>query len=123
MGLDLVEYTLALEEAFGVRPLASRSRTTRPRSSSVRAELGANRALRAHGDSWWRRVLGERGTTVGEVAEQWAVYAPRTLKPEGEAWSRQEVREVVVGRLERECPVPAAEYTLDSHFVRDMGLS
>ena len=183
MGLDLIEYTLALEDAFGVDiPEADARAILTPRDlvnflttrlptggeggclaqrafyclrrelmkaggagravpsldtpvfavlpppdqgvawEQVRARLGIGGKVRAWGESWWGRLLGEGPATLRTAADAWAAYYPRTLKPAGEPWSTSQLVEVVVRLLRHECGVDMSKYTLDSRFVQDMAL-
>ena len=183
MGLDIVEYVLALESTFGITipdadarrletprlvidylagrlPLADEPVIDRPcftqrafyraRAAAaarfavpvkelgpaaalrplvggrdgwraLRADLGAYDWPRLHSDHWLGTHLGGV-RTLGELARHLALYDRALLRPAGAPWTRQEIETVVLQLLERETGVEMAKYTLDSRFVKDMGL-
>jgi acyl carrier protein len=183
MGLDIVEYVLALESTFGITipdadarrletprhvidylagrlPLADEPVIDRPcftqrafyraRAAAaarfavpvkelgpgaalhplvggrdgwraLRADLGAYDWPRLHSDHWLGAHLGGV-RTLGELARHLALYDRALLRPPGAPWTHQEIETVVVQLLERETGIEMAKYTLDSRFVKDMGL-
>jgi hypothetical protein len=184
MGLDLVEYVLALESTFGIDipdadavrletprllidylasrlPLAADEATKagcrtqhafyRARSGVARRfaidrramrpetdlrELLDNRAdewkelgedmnarswPRLHRDGWWAsRPGGVR--TFGELSNHLSLYEVAILRDPGQPWTRREIEIVALQLLEHETGVEMSKFTLDSGFVRDMGL-
>jgi hypothetical protein len=184
MGLDIVEYVIALEGAFGIEipdadavhletprlvidyltsrlPIAAESpaaplcltqrafyrartaaaqrfavppKSLRPASrlreimgerssewSELRLDLGAREWPRLQSESWWSSYRGGV-TTLGQLAGHLALYDTALLRPPGTSWSRTEIEALVLQLLERDTGVDLSKYTLDSRFVRDMGL-
>ena len=182
MGLDGVEFILAVEVAFGVEiPDADVARIATPRHliaflrqrlpaadsvpcltqqafyrtrDSVRAMAGVTRpevrpstpletvlpgvtqrhAWRAFGErlgapawgalpgtGWWARRRGEPTATLGDVARHLATWGPAAVK-RGHGWTDAEIEAAVVALIRAELRIDMARYTLDSEFVRDMGV-
>ena len=184
MGLDLVEYVLALESAFGIdipdadavrletprmlidylasrlplapgTPVAESCRTQHAfyqarsavsrRFNVARAAIGPATELRtllgeraeqwkdlgedlhAHSwprlqrDKWWASALGGV-RTMGDLSQHLAIYEVSALRPPGQPWTRDEIERIALELLEYETGVTLAKFTLDSRFVRDMGL-
>jgi hypothetical protein len=68
--------------------------------------------------------LGLRAPTLGESAALAAVRLAGRLKPPGEGWSWHEVAWLVDRLFREQCAIsPAAKYSLDAEFVRDLGIS
>jgi acyl carrier protein len=184
MGLDIVEYVIALEGAFGIEipdadavgletprllidylasrlPVATespgvpycltqrafyRTRTAAARRFAVppkslrpatdlrelmgerisewgefRLDLGAREWPRLQSENWWSSYRGGV-TTLGQLAGHLALYDTALVRPPGSPWTRTEIEALVLQLLEGETGVDISKYTLDSRFVRDMGL-
>ena len=181
MGLDIIEFVMAVEGTFGIDiPDADASRLETPRMlidyltvrlnvapesgqpclsqrafyrsrAALAQRLGVDRrSLRR--DSHLRAVLGKRSgewkeigrdlgsrtwpplksesswfagaggvTTLGELAENLAVYDAGILRDPNAPWTKTEIEVIVRALIARELAVDMSQYTLDSYFVRDMG--
>ena len=183
MGLDGVEFVIALEDSFGVEisdPVAGGMRTPRdviehllatlPTTSAgpclsqrafyrlrrglqtqvgiarceilpsteldavmprdgrddawdrVRSEFAGSKLPASPSRSNWLRKLLSLGPVRARDAVRYAVaYSPRTLLDD-QAWTRGQITEVVRALCEEEFGVDMTRFTLDSEFVRDMGV-
>ncbi|GAC1481210.1 MAG: hypothetical protein NVS1B4_26410 [Gemmatimonadaceae bacterium] len=184
MGLDLVEYVLALESSFGIDiPNADAVRLETPRllidylvsrlpvapdapdpvacrtqhafyraraaiaqrfakdrcavrpETELRALLGerveewrdlgedleARSWPRLYRDDWWASHLGGL-RTLGELSKHLALYETSALREPDAPWTRDEIERIALQLLEHETGVEMSKFTLDSRFVRDMGL-
>jgi hypothetical protein len=119
----------ATEERFGVehrslRPEAVLADVMGSRKSEwkmLRADIGSTEWPRLKSDSWFTSRLGGV-STLGELAQHLAAYDVAAMRIPDAPWTRKEIRAVVLSLLERELGVDMSRYTLDSQFVRDMGL-
>jgi acyl carrier protein len=74
------------------------------------------------GTGWWARRRAEPTPTLGDVARHLVTWAPATVKG-GHGWTDAEIQGRVVALIREELGIDMANYTLDSEFVRDMGIS
>lgn len=81
------------------------------------------------GSAAWPRLKSDnvifsgRGgvSTLGELAENLAMYDVASVKEPGTRLSRAELEAVIHSLIESELGVKRSQYTLDSKFTRDMG--
>lgn len=73
------------------------------------------------GTGWWARRRAEPGPTLGDVARHLATWAPTAVKG-GHGWTDAQIEASVVALIREELGIDMARYTLDSEFVRDMGV-
>lgn len=83
--------------------------------------LGAEHWAPLPGTGWLDRRSREGPPTLGVVARHLATWAPATVK-RGHGWTDREIEAGVVALIRAELGVDMARYTLDSEFVRDMGI-
>jgi hypothetical protein len=91
--------------------------------SSLRASLGATRWPAYAEPGFWSRgggIFAERPTNLGGVARYLADYQPRLVRGWDTPWTWYEIA-AAVDRLMRE-ELGIAKYTLDSSFIRDLGV-
>lgn len=143
MGLELVEYTIAIEDAFElVIPNRDAARldspprlidtaiidiTQRPEHEvwrAVAARLGLPAKILTHAPvaQFLAKVVRARGRTIGEVARRLAMLRPAALKRAGGGWTRAQITEVVLKLLQYEIGLSVGQGQLDASFVRDLGM-
>jgi len=119
----------ATAKRFGVERRSLRPETVfvevmGPRRSewkALRADIGSTEWPRLKSDNWL--TSGQRGvSTLGELAWHLGVYDVAAMRNPDARWTRKGIQAVVLGLLESELGVDMSQYTLDSRFVRDMGL-
>jgi hypothetical protein len=84
-------------------------------------DIGSTEWPRLKSDNWVASRLGGV-STLGELAKHLSTYDVAAMRNPDAAWTRQEIQAVVLNLLEIELGVDMRRYTLDSRFVRDMGL-
>jgi hypothetical protein len=84
-------------------------------------DLNARSWPRLYRDGWWASRLGGL-RTMGELSKHLALYEVGALREPGSPWTRQEIERIALQLLESEAGVEMSKFTLDSRFVRDMGL-
>ena len=84
-------------------------------------DLDARSWPRLYRDGWLASRLGGI-RTMGELSKHLALYEVSALREPGLPWTRQEIERVALQLLEYETGVEMSKFTLDSRFVRDMGL-
>lgn len=90
---------------------------------AIGADLGTERWPAPRSATWWgRQFQWERPATVGEAARYAATWYPRAIKGADDGWTRAEIERAVVRLIEVEIGVDMRRFTLDSQFVRDMGV-
>jgi hypothetical protein len=90
---------------------------------AIGADLGAERWPPPRSASWVGRYFRSgRPGTVGEAARYAATWYPRAVKGADEGWTRAEIERAVVALIQVEIGVDMRRHTLDSQFVRDMGI-
>ena len=90
---------------------------------AIGADLGAERWPAPRSGNWVGRSFhGDRPTTVGEAARYAATWYPRAVKGTDDGWTRAEIERAVVALIAAEVDVDMRRHTLDSQFVRDMGI-
>ncbi len=119
----------ALAARFGVPPRAVRPDTP-VRSvlgrrvgewSALGKDLGADAWPHLKSDGWTSSFVGGV-RTVGELSRHLAVYEAAAVRHSDASWSRAEIEALVLELIEAELGVKMDEHTLDSRFVRDMGI-
>lgn len=73
------------------------------------------------GTGWWARRSGAAEPTLGDAARHLATWAPAAVKG-GHGWTDAELEAGVVALIRDELGIDMTRYTLDSEFVRDMGV-
>ena len=73
------------------------------------------------GTGWWDRRRGVPEPTLGDVARHLVTWAPAAVKC-GRGWTDAELEDRVVALIRAELGIDMRRYTLDSEFVRDMGV-
>jgi hypothetical protein len=119
----------ATAERFGVerhslRPETAFADVMGSRTSewkALRADIGSTEWQRLKSDNWFTSGLGGV-STLGELAQYLGAYDVAAVRNPDAPWTREEVQAVVQSLLERELGIDMSRYTLDSQFVRDMGL-
>jgi len=144
MGLDTVEYVLAVEDLFQVRRLrnallekhpALNRQALRPGTACYSLEITSNTELnwRAVGEnpniklkgsfsepgcfSTW---FGAKPVTLGELAERVVVEQPATLRNRDEGWTNEQLVEILLRLVEREQGLEPHRHHANSEFVREM---
>ena len=122
----------AIASRFGVLPEAVRPSTPiaelmpgvdrRQQWRALRDDLAAENWPNAASGNWLGKRLGVGHESVGEVAQHYATYNAATVLGSESSWSRGELERAVVRLVEAEFGVDMAKFTLDSGFVRDMGI-
>lgn len=119
----------ATEERFGVERRSLRPETAladvmgsrKSEWKALRADIRSTEWPRLKSDSWFASGIGGV-STLGELAQHLAAYDVAAMRNPDAPWTRKEIQAVVLSLLERELGVDMSRYTLDSQFVRDMGL-
>jgi acyl carrier protein len=93
MGLDIVEFVIAVEGSFGIDI---------PDKDAMALETP--------------RLL------IEYLGRHLATYDVAPMRDPNASWTRQEIETQIVNLIESELGVDMTKYTLDSRFVRDMGL-
>jgi hypothetical protein len=88
---------------------------------ALRADIGSTEWPRLKSDTWFTSRLGGV-STFGELAQYLGAYDVAAMRNPDAPWTRKEIQAVVLNLLDRELGVDMSRYTLDSRFVRDMGL-
>ena len=88
---------------------------------ALRADIGSTEWPKLKSDNWFTSRLGGV-STLGELARHLSAYDVAATRNPDARWTRKEIQAVVLSLLERELGVDMSKYTLDSQFVRDMGL-
>ena len=60
--------------------------------------------------------------TLGAVAEELAMLRPAKMRPKHSGWTRAQITEIVLKLLEHETGIDRARVSLDSDFIRDLGM-
>ena len=84
-------------------------------------DIGSAEWPRLKSENWFVSNWGGV-STLGELARHLATYDVAAMRDPNAPWTRQEIKALVVGLLETELGVDMTKHTLDSMFVRDMGL-
>ena len=71
---------------------------------------------------WLAKLVRAPGRSVGDLAKQLAMLHPSTFKREGEAWTRDQITEVVLRLLEYETGIDVGTTQLHASFIRDLGM-
>ena len=119
----------ATAERFGVerhslRPKTEFADVMRSRTSewnALRADIGSTEWPRLKSDNRFTSRLGGV-STLGELAQHLGAYDVAAMRNPDAPWTQKEIQAVVLSLLEKELGVDMSRYTLDSQFVRDMGL-
>jgi acyl carrier protein len=93
MGLDIVEFVIAVEGSFGIDI---------PDKDAESLETP--------------RLL------IEYLGRHLATYGVAAMRDPNAAWTRQEIETRIVNLIESELGVDMTKHTLDSRFIRDMGL-
>ena len=88
---------------------------------SLGKDLGSRHWPRLRSDHWLASSFGGI-STFGDLAHHLATHDVATMRNPGTAWTRQQIEAVVVNLIEAELGADMTKYTLDSQFVRDMGV-
>jgi acyl carrier protein len=88
---------------------------------ALRDDVGSTEWPKLKSDNWFTSGLGGV-TTLGELAQHLAAYDVAAMRDPHTPWSRKEIQAVVISLLETDLGIDMNSYTLDSQFVRDMGL-
>lgn len=89
--------------------------------SALGEDVRATRWPRLKGTGW-RSALSTGATTFGDLASHLAVFDAAAVRGREIPWSRREIERLVTTIIEVELGVNMARFSLDSRFVRDMGL-
>ena len=89
--------------------------------TALRTDIGSTEWPRLKSGNWLTSRLGGV-STLGELAQHLGAYDVAAMRNPDAPWTRKEVEGVVLSLLTRELGVDVSRYTLDSQFVRDMGL-
>jgi hypothetical protein len=87
----------------------------------LRADIGSAEWPRLKSDNWLTSRVGGV-SSLGELAQHLGAYDVAAMRTPDAPWARKEIQAVVLRLLETELGVDMSRYTLDSQFVRDMGL-
>lgn len=83
--------------------------------------LGFDHWPHIRGSGWFASILQQsRPSTLGEASQHVATFSPMSVKLTGEGWSWHEVAAVVDGQMKYHFAIQ--EYSLDDHFIEDLGL-
>ena len=119
----------ATAERFGVERSSLRPETVladvigsrRSEWKALCADVGSTEWPRLKSDNWLTSGFGGV-STLGELAQHLGAYDVTAMRNPDAPWTQKEIQAVVLSLLERELGVDMSRYTLDSQFVRDMGL-
>ena len=112
MGLDLVDFVMAVEDAFGIaipNDDAALMRTPRDVVAFVQRTVSA-------GDS--PVCFSQRLLQAPRRSEFLAVYIPSLLKQAHEGWSRAEIERIVRSLMDEELGI--TKFNWDDEFIRDL---
>ena len=84
-------------------------------------DIGSAQWPRLKSENWFVSNWGGV-STLGELARHLATYDVAAMRDPTAPWTRQEIEALIVGLIESELGVDMTKHTLDSMFVRDMGL-
>jgi hypothetical protein len=119
----------ATAERFGVEHRSLRPQTVlsdvmgsrKSEWKALRDDVGSKEWPRLKSDNWFTSGL-DGVSTLGELAQHLAAYDVTAMRDPSAPWSRREIQTVVVCLIETDLGIDMKSYTLDSQFVRDMGL-
>jgi hypothetical protein len=104
-------------ELFSVLPQSGAQRVW----ADVGESLGNRRWPRIRSGNWFAWLfVNRRPRTVGDAARYVATITPGAAKPPGEGWSWREVEMVFRELMWHHLGI--REFSLDDHFVKDLGL-